>query len=142
MRIKQRDPVTGEISDDFTEPVIDLPLDLAKAKKIDELNTACNETILSTFSSSCLGESHTYSFSYDAQMNLSGILGAVNAGIAPVTITWKTEDAGTFSHTVAQFKQLFADGMVFKQTNIYRYRSLKDQVNACATKADIDLIVW
>lgn len=119
-----------------------ISLEDIKTKKINQLNFLCNQTILSTFTSACLGVSHIYSFSSDSQMNFSGTLGAINANISPTTINWKTEDAGVLSHTITQFKSLFADGMTFKQANINKYRSLKDQVLACTTQSQIDAIVW
>ncbi len=70
------------------------------------------------------------------------MLGAINAGIAPASFTWKSEDAGVLTFTQNQFKQLFGDGLTFKETNIYRYRSLKDQINACADQTSIDAITW
>jgi len=113
-----------------------------KQNKIDELNDLCNEIILSTFESPCLGITHVFSFGIDDQMNFSGMLGAISAGIAPTTFTWKTEDAGVLTFDQSQFKQLFGDGLVFKQTNIYKYRDLKEQILSCTTQPQIDAIVW
>lgn len=113
-----------------------------KQTKIDELNAVCNAFILSGFTSSALGDPHDYDFDYEAQINLAGMMNAISAGIAPATITWKTKNAGSIDHDHAQFTQLYADGLTFKNTQIGKYWILKAQVQAATTEAEIDAIVW
>lgn len=119
-----------------------LQLQQAQNAKIGDLNSKCNQTILSGFASSALSVSHNYDFDYEAQMNFSGMMNAVNASIAPASITWKTTDAGNLAHTQAQFKQLYADGMNFKNTQITKYWNLKAQVLAATTVSQVNTITW
>jgi hypothetical protein len=57
-------------------------------------------------------------------------------------VEWGTKDAGPLVHNQTQFNQLWLDGFTFKNTNISKYRQLKDAVNAAADKATIDGITW
>lgn len=113
-----------------------------KQVKIDLLSATCKSEILSNFTSNALGTVHSYGFEADDQTNLGGSLGAINASLCPPSFDWRTKDAGSLPHTIAQFKVLFTDGMIHKQTNIYKYWTLKSQVEACTDKVSVDAIVW
>lgn len=119
--------------------------DLAQYKqdKINLLSATCRSEILSDFTSSALGAPHQYGFDADDQTNIGGTLGAINAGLCPATFTWRTNDAGALNHSIDQFKQVFADGMTHKQSKIYKYGNLKDQINDPTTdsKDKVDTIV-
>lgn len=129
---------TQQVGDTFSG----MQLADAQTAKFSELNSKCNQTILSGFSSTALGVSHNYDFDMEAQMNFSGMMNAVNGSMAPASITWKTTDAGNLAHTQAQFKQLYADGMNFKNNQIAKYWTLKSQVLAATTVAQVNAIVW
>lgn len=116
-------------------------LDFVKAVKIAELNQACNQFILSGLTSSAIGSPHVYDFDYEAQINLAGMMGCVNAGLAPQSIAWKT-DQGVIDHSTAQFTQLYMDGLLFKQQQIDRYWTLKSQVLSAASEIEVNAIVW
>jgi hypothetical protein len=136
-------------NDQMVERTADELFDLAKYKqdKIDLLSATCNSTILAGFSSSALGISHNYDFNYEAQGNLSGRLGLINANQNYTEpFSWKTTDAGVLNHTKAQFIQLCTDADTFKNTQIAKYWTLKGQVNAVSesatSKDQIDAINW
>lgn len=112
-----------------------------KGVKITELNAACNAEILAGFSSSALGEPNDYDFDYEAQINLTEMLQAINNDMVTEPIFWKASGEPK-PHTIAQFKALFADGLEFKNSRIQRYWSLKAQVLAATTQEEIDAIVW
>ncbi|TVY09990.1 DUF4376 domain-containing protein [Paenibacillus cremeus] len=116
-------------------------LEQVKQTKLDQLNDACNKFILAGFTSDALGEENHYDFDYEAQINMGGTLNGITAGMITGDIMWKTAE-GNKPHTVNQFKQLYADGMTFKQTNIAKYWTLKNQVLACETRADVAAIQW
>lgn len=106
--------------------------------KIEELNAACNATILSGFTSDALGSENHYDFDTDDQINLGGMLNAVTANLVSGTIYWKASDIPQ-PHTVEQFKQVFADGLNWKNNNIGRYWELKSRV---LSGEPLDGIVW
>lgn len=117
-------------------------LEIAKVAKIAQLNYLCNQTILGGFSSAALGAAHQYGFDDDDQKNLTGRLAGIAAGTSPLEFLWKTKDAGPLMHTVAQFKQVCADGDAHKDSLIGRYWALKSQVEAAATAAEVDAVAW
>jgi hypothetical protein len=118
-----------------------IELDDLKNKKIEQLDYLCNVAILGGFTSNCLGNDHYYTFDYESQMNFSGSLNAFTAGILNDSIVWKT-DQGNKLHTLEQFKQLFTDGLVHKQSTITKYWVLKEQVLSLELKQDVLLIEW
>ncbi|UKS30142.1 hypothetical protein LOZ80_14865 [Paenibacillus sp. HWE-109] len=109
--------------------------------KLAELNVACNAAILAGFTSNALGSPHTYDFDYDAQINLGGMLNAITAGIVTGAIVWKASGLPE-SHTVAQFKTVFADGLAHKNALIGHFWTLKAAVLAAQSTEEIDAIVW
>jgi hypothetical protein len=119
-----------------------LSLDEIKAQKISELDQTCNQTILSGFTSSALGDPHEYDFDYEAQQNLAGMLSLFNADATITDVTWKTKDAGPLVHTKEQFLQLYKDGFDFKNSNIGKYWTLKAQVLSAGDKAGVDSVTW
>ena len=114
-----------------------------KNKKIEELNRACNETILAGFVSSALGEENLYDFDYEAQINLNGQLNFINAGLTPpdAIIMWKANGVPK-EHTVEQFKVVCEDGFAHKQSNISKYWMLKQQVEQAEDEETINAITW
>lgn len=114
--------------------------DAIKAK-IAELKSACRQSILSGFTSSALSVSHTYDFDYEAQTNLNGAYSYANANPA-ATFDWKTVDVGVITHTAAQTKQLFTDGLAWKESQIYKERTKEKQANACTTMTQLPTITF
>lgn len=136
--------LAGNPSDFWIEgKVFDQVVELTHAKeaKIKQMNDECNVTILSGFESSALGESHTYDFDYEAQTNLGGMMSAILSEIVTESLSWKANGVPVF-HTIDQFKQLFADGLIWKNTKIQEYWILKEQVNLAETIEDIESISW
>jgi hypothetical protein len=112
-----------------------------KEIKLAELNIACNAAILAGFESSALGESNVYDFDYEAQINLAGMLQAITNGMISEPITWKASGI-PLPHTFDQFKQVYADGLAFKNAQVQHYWELKAQVQAAETQDEIEAIVW
>ncbi|NOU68400.1 hypothetical protein GC096_30700 [Paenibacillus sp. LMG 31461] len=121
----------------FPDPEAVSPVDA----KIAELNKACNEAILSGFTSDALGTDNTYDFDYDAQINLGGMLNAITAGMVSGTFPWKASGIPQL-HTINQFKTVFAAGLTHKNSNIGKYWLLKEQVIAATTPEEREAIVW
>lgn len=112
-----------------------------KDAKLAEISAACNAAILAGFTSDALGSPHSYEFGTDDQINLGGMLNAITAGIVTGSIVWKASGVPK-SHTVEQFKGVFAAGLQHKNNCIARLWALKSQVLAAGTSEEIEAIVW
>jgi len=117
-------------------------LDDYKKNKILEINTACNQTILGGFNSSCTGIEHQYKFDMEYQNNINQIGIMINLDSTIENIDFPTKDAGIISHTKLQFIQLCKDAQTFKETNIYRYFTMKAQIEICETINSINGFIW
>lgn len=113
-----------------------------KLDKISLLNDMCNQSVLSTFTSSAMGVPHVYVFDYEAQMNFAGAKQAFQDNLI-TNIDWNTRDAGVLNHSTAQFGSLWLDGFIHKVSTIGKFRTLKAQVEATTTDtaAKVDAIV-
>jgi hypothetical protein len=109
--------------------------------KIAELNAACNAAILAGFTSDSLGSVNAYDFGYDDQINLGGMLNAITAGIFTDDVIWKASGVPQ-THTIDQFKIVFAHGLNHKNANIGKYWTLKGQVLTAETTEEINAIHW
>ena len=115
--------------------------DLADARqsKIAELKAVVEKAIKSGFSSSALGQAHTYD---SEQHNIDWI----QAAVLSAKKTQITCDDGAKKkpreHTVAQCKQVLTDGMAKLLTRKTRFRTLRDQVNAAADVKAVEAIKW
>jgi hypothetical protein len=121
-------------------PVISL--DKVKENKILELNTACNQSILNGFPSSCTGIEHHYKFDMEYQGNITqqGVMLTLDPTIT--VVPWPTSDAGVIAHTKDQFIELCKEAQNWKGANIYRYFGLKAQVEACTEIEDAEAFMW
>ncbi|GIM47049.1 hypothetical protein DNHGIG_25980 [Collibacillus ludicampi] len=117
-------------------------LEDVKARKIAELDQMCNQTILAGFTSSALGAPHQYDFDEEAQRNFAGTLALLNVDSTITSITWKTVDAGPLTHTRDQFIQLCRDAFNFKDSQIQKYWSKKNQVLQSTTVDQVNAITW
>jgi hypothetical protein len=120
---------------------IDL-LTLHKELKIEHLNKKCNEEILKGFVSNALNEDHFYGFDEEDQSNFTMQLAFINSVLDIQTVEWKTEDAGVLSHTKEQFIAVCMDGENHKRQNIFKYWTLKAEVENAMTQEEINLIEW
>lgn len=114
----------------------------AQKAKIAELKAAVEKAIKSGFSSSALGQAHTYD---SEQHNIDWI----QAAVLSAAKTQITCDDGTGAkskkpreHTVAQCKQVLTDGMAKLLQRKTRFRTLRDQVNAAADVLAVEAIKW
>lgn len=114
-------------------------LDAYKEKKIQDLDNSCESEILAGFESSALGTPHFYQSSRDDQMNLIGLVATGDDDL------FKCDDYTSIAyrlHTAAQLKQVIVDGKNIKLTILTKFNTLKGQVLAATTQAEIDAIVW
>lgn len=145
------DPHTGEQTIEFwnlpdPEPTTDQLqqwwVSYLKDAKIAELNDACNQEILAGFTSSALGQPHTYGFDYEDQQNLNGQLAILMFDNTITSVNWKTKDAGVLTHTRDQFIQVCKDAEAFKRSRIEKFWNLKAQVQQATTEDQINAITW
>lgn len=120
----------------------------AQRSKINLLRNSCGQQILSGFDSNTLGEVHHYPAMPLDQTNL---LGSVLASLLPgnpanwTTAFWCADSAGVWSlatHSAAQIQQVGADAKAAVLSATTKNDTLSKQVDACATIAQVDAIVW
>jgi hypothetical protein len=127
---------TGKLEFNFTTPIAPY-----KEQKIAELNRRCNESILAGFTSNALGTDSYYSFDYDSQINLGGMLNAITAELVPEPVVWKASNVPQ-NHSFAQFKTVFLHGLAHKNNMISKYWLLKNQVDLAGSNEEVALISW
>lgn len=134
------------VNGQMVEKTADELFDLASYKqaKIASLSAICRSMILSDFTSSCMGTIKTFGFDSDNQLNFSGKGAAIGLGICPATFDWRSREDGKFTITIDQFKVLYADGVAHKESNLFKFQALMDQINLPATdsQAKVDVINW
>jgi len=125
-------------------PPISNPITLEEYKKnkVFELSISCNQHILNGFYSDCRGGNSFYSFSELDQTNIMGYISMLN--IEPETqIIWKSADETICTpFTKEQMTQLAKDGLIFKQENIYKFETLRNQVIESTSIEQVVEIVW
>ncbi|MFE1631036.1 hypothetical protein ACFLFF_30340 [Brevibacillus reuszeri] len=112
-----------------------------KTAKIEEVKQKANETILAGFKSSALGAEHSYSFDFEAQINLLGIKGLLADDAFP-GMPWSTWEQGDVLHSREQLQTLWDDGMQHKLSIQQRYWELKRQIEVATTRGQIVAIEW
>lgn len=113
----------------------------SKDKKANEINKACEASILAGFKSASLGAEHSYESSKEDQLNLSGMK---DRG---TTLPLKcSSDNGTswnwLPHTQEQLKTVFDDGVDFKLSQLQKSAMLKDQIKQATTLEALEAITW
>jgi len=118
-----------------------ITLDDYKQNKIYELNTACKNDVLNGFNSNCNGEDHQYKFNLEYQANMNQK--ATMFLFTNITETkWPTRDIGVIILSKDQFIQLCIDAETVKESKIYRYFTIKSQVEVSTTIEDVNTFIW
>ena len=118
-----------------------LSLDRYKKEKIDELNAACEATILAGFY--CEANGHYYEFSAYDQMNFTQqYLLLVSNPELTGPIRWKTEDAGVIEHSREEFIAVCETAERHKRGNIEKYWELKAQIENARTFEEVNAVHW
>lgn len=116
-------------------------LDHYKKDKIDELNEACEATILAGFY--CEANGHYYGFSAYDQMNFTQqYLLLVSNPELTGPIRWKTEDAGVIAHSREEFIAVCETAERHKRGNIEKYWELKEQIENARTFEEVNAVHW
>jgi hypothetical protein len=114
----------------------------AQQAKSTQLQMSLLATLAGGFNSSATGTSYLYGFADMDQTNLGQELNMVNAGLAVEPIAWAVRSGQVIDHTIAQFKQMCADGNRFKWNNVNQLRTLIGQVESATTVDAVNAIVW
>lgn len=121
-------------------------LEIEKSNKLEELNQACNDTILGVFQVAVNGS--TYSFSHDlaAQQNFSNAKLAFMDNLL-TTISWTAydNDNNVVRLTLDKdaFNTVYLAHLNHVSSNISKFRdTLQSQVESAINKAQLDNIVW
>jgi uncharacterized protein YktA (UPF0223 family) len=121
---------------DITDEYI---LDYHRQLKIDILSEKCDEIIVKGFVSA---NGHTYRTNRDDQLNMVAKNVQLLHDETILEVNWKTEDVGYVLHTRAEWLQVYNEGVVHKETNLYKYNTLKAQVASATTHAEILAVAW
>lgn len=109
--------------------------------KIELLKVDCTTAIQAGFTSSALGEVHTYDSTLPQDQ--TNLLGAKIAGVDMYfTCTDSTGYKSQKFHTVAQMAQVYQAGMVHLQTQKARFYARKLAVEQAQTIDAVDAVVW
>jgi hypothetical protein len=120
------------------------PLTIAKAKKLQELQSASDEAT-KTFKSSALGEEKTYLADEKSMTFLAGEYAFVKSpDYDESTTDWYTvEDNNFVTHTGEQIVKVFLDGRAWiKEQKTVKLKSLLADVGVAQTVDDVNKITW
>lgn len=112
----------------------------AKVKKTFAINEHCDR-LLTSFSSSALGEEYIYDMTLEDQINLMGLaLAKIDTFFRCTRKSDKIKD--NYEHTAEQIAQVYQDGLTYKAQIIYDCGLLKKHIQACTTLAEVEAISW
>lgn len=145
--------VNDKISQDEYKTIVcedcpELPLETVKLHKIAELSSTCEEKIITTFKSSCLGTEKAFDCTRDDQNNIAGLVSKAtlilaNPNIQDKDLSWKaTGEPICYQWTPAQVLQLGVDLYNHKTSIIKRFEHLRIYVNEAKTVAEALAITW
>lgn len=115
-----------------------------KADARDAINLACRTEIVAGFESSALGTAHHYPFDPEDQSNLmSTFMLAKELNVDKPFKCWDTAGVvGYRMHTVAQLQLVGQDAETHKMAALMKAATLKAQIDAATTAAEVEAIVW
>lgn len=111
----------------------------ARKKKEAEFNLYC-DNLLTSFSSSALGETYYYDSSLEDQLNLLALVVASIDGY--FRCYRKDEPKQNIPHTKEQLKQVFQDGLAYKAKTIAICGALKAHLLTLSDVAEIESVSW
>jgi hypothetical protein len=130
-------PTTKEIEFNY-DPTFNL--EEYKSFKIERLSNKCKEAIYEGFTSPSNG--HHYRTNADDQLNFLGKFNQLISDETITTVMWKTEDVGYIEHSRSDWLTIYNEALTAKEQKLFKYDQLKDQVNACTTKEEVEAVVW
>jgi hypothetical protein len=110
-----------------------------KKDKIQEMSSVCEQKIIEGFLAS---NGHHYRTNRDDQLNMLGKKIDIQDNVNILTVYWKTEDVGYVTHTREEWLQMFKEACHHKELNLFKYNTLKMQVENATTDAEILAVNW
>lgn len=131
--------IAGKEGKPYFEITEDYVLDYHKRLKIDILSEECDGAIVKGFTSS---NGHHYRTNRDDQINMVAKNIQLLHDVTISEVKWKTEDAGYITHPRAEWLKVYSEGITHKETNLYKYNTLKIQISNATEEADILAVDW
>lgn len=121
-----------------------LTLEQLKVQKLAALDDLCTAAISGGFDSSSLGASHRYSSKLEDQFNLKATRDLALEFGTPIEYVCTDSEGNKAArmHTAEQINQVFFDGLAIKRGLIFRFHSLRLQVEASTTVENLSTIRW
>lgn len=104
------------------------------------MTNKCDQAINNGFTSQING--HHYRTTTDDQLNFFGQKDELSENETIATVMWKTEDVGYIEHNREDWLAIFQEGRQHKKAQLFKLDQLRQQVNACVTKEEVEVIVW
>lgn len=125
-------------------PIPEIPLERYQSRQTKTINEACHAEIVAGFESSALGAPHQYPFKEEDQNNLlSTFILAKEVGASKPFKCWDSEGVADYRmHTVAQLHQVGQDAEAHKMAALVKANTLKMQIAAATTAAEVEAITW
>lgn len=115
-------------------------LDYHKKIKIELLSDYCDDLIMKGFEAT---NGHTYRTNKDDQVSLIGKAVQLQFDSAIEEVNWKTEDTGGYiTHTREEFIQVFLEGVNHKESTLFKFNTLKQQILNAQTDAEVLIVKW
>lgn len=126
----------------YTAPTDAEQLATAKDAKRASIQKSFNDAIAAGFASKADDTSRTYPIDDKAITKWTGILSAINAGVAPKSVkVWDINGNSTIL-TQTQYKQFATDGFGYDNQTQQAYGEKQQQIKACKSQSDLDTIGW
>ena len=116
-------------------------LNSRKDEKIVELNIACQNAIISGFTSDALGTPHKYDSGEVDQLNIIGAA-ALNTNCFYKCLDLQTNSKEFRLHTAEQMKTVLKDGSTIKIALLQKCTELKSLANWASNITELEEIKW
>lgn len=118
--------------------------DELKQEKIDELDQACKNAILSNFKATLNGTEYEFTYDMSAQSQFNGV-GILFLGNQITEVTWTVYQNGQrvrINLTKEDFDTVSFAALAHQNDNVTKYSDLYNQVMAATTADEISKITW
>jgi hypothetical protein len=114
-------------------------LDHHKNLKTDILSDECEELIVNGFTAT---NGHKYRTNRDDQMNMIGKRIQLMLKPEIIEVNWKTEDVGYLKLTRDEWIRMYDEAFAHKEATLFKYNTLKMQVQEATTDAEVLAVKW
>lgn len=111
----------------------------AKERKTAELKAKCEQAIIEGFTAT---NGHHYRTNRDDQVNMIGQKDDLMEDTTITEVMWKTEDSGYVSHTRDEWLAIYKEAFTHKQTQLFKYDTLKQEVQGKLKVSTVESVTW